>query len=181
MVVVEDCVPDAYALPGIAGRIVVTTAMLEALTPAERRVLLAHEASHLRHHHYLYLLLADVSAAANPLLRTTAAAVHLGVERWADDDAATDVADRQLAARAVARAALARAAHPVGSRPATALLMAAGPVVDRTRALLSPPPRPRRLVAVVLVALMLGTAASAVAVERITEKQFERAQADWHR
>jgi hypothetical protein len=36
-------------------------------------------------------------------------------------------------------------------------------------------------VAAALVALMLGTAGSAVAVERITEKRFEQAQSDWHR
>jgi hypothetical protein len=37
------------------------------------------------------------------------------------------------------------------------------------------------LIAALLVAVLLGTAASAVAVERITEKQFERAQAAWRR
>ena len=35
--------PDAYALPGRPHRIVVTTAMLRSLGPAEREVLFAHE------------------------------------------------------------------------------------------------------------------------------------------
>ena len=44
LVVVDDPAPDAYALPGLSGRVVVSTAMLRALPAAERRALLAHEA-----------------------------------------------------------------------------------------------------------------------------------------
>ena len=91
LVVVADPAPDAYALPGLRGRVVVSTAMLRALSPAERRVLLAHEAAHLRHHHHLYVQVAELSAAANPLLRPLAGAVELGVERWADEAAAAEV------------------------------------------------------------------------------------------
>jgi hypothetical protein len=38
---VHDDLPDAYALPGLTGRVVVSTAMLQALPADERQVLLA--------------------------------------------------------------------------------------------------------------------------------------------
>lgn len=176
LVVVDDPRPDAYAVAGISGRVVVSTGMLRALSGPERRVLFAHESAHLNHHHHLYLALVDLAAAANPFLRPAATAVHLGVERWADEDAAAAVGDRTLAARAVAQAALARSAHTRQRLPATALAMTAGPVVARTRALLDPPPRPRRLLAATLLALTLATAASAVVVDHTTEHRFEQAQ-----
>ncbi len=176
MVVVDEDHPEAYALPGLSGRIVVSTGMLRALDPAERRVLLAHEASHLAHHHHLYRLLADLAAAANPLLRPVAAAVHRATERWADEDAAARVNDRQLAARAIARAGLAVLASSGGSRrPAVALAAAHGPVVERARALLAPAPRPRRLLAAALTALILATTTSVIIVDHTTEKHFEQA------
>jgi Zn-dependent protease with chaperone function len=118
LVILDDDRPDAYTLPGLAGRIVVTTAMLRALPPGERRVLLAHEASHLRHRHHAYVQLAALAASANPLLHGPAAAVRLAVERWADEDAATAAGDRTVAARALARAGLARAATPPPPTPA---------------------------------------------------------------
>ncbi len=101
--------------------------------PPERRVLLAHEAAHLRHHHHVYLQLVELSAAANPLLRPLASSVRIGVERWADEDAAAAVGDRTLTARALARASLARhtAAQPAPT-PAVALRMAGGAATART-------------------------------------------------
>jgi len=109
LVIVDDEEPDAYALQGLTGRVVVSTAMLRALPADERRVLLAHEAAHLSHYHHVYMQLAELGAAANPLLRPLAVAVRDGAERWADEDAAAEVGDRALAARALARAGLARA------------------------------------------------------------------------
>src|SRR5512133_750136 len=97
LVVVDDELPDAYALPtlpgrlpgslpdGIGGRIVVSTAMLRALSADERRVVLAHEAAHLARRHHLYIQLAELAVAANPLLRPTACGVRLAVERDADE------------------------------------------------------------------------------------------------
>jgi Zn-dependent protease with chaperone function len=178
VVVVDDDVPDAYALPtlpghlpgslsdGINGRIVVSTAMLRVLSADERRVVLAHEAAHLARHHHLYIQLADLAAAANPLLRPTASGVRLAVERDADEVAAGEVGDRRLAARALARAGLAKAGtslRPTGN--GLALAATEGFVAHRAAALLSPPPRPRRLLAAGLVLLvavtLLGTAAAA--------------------
>ena len=159
-VVVNDEVPLAYTVAAPHGPIVVSGAMMRALTGDERRVLLAHERSHLRHQHYLYLQAARLAASANPLLWPTAAAVARAIERWADEDAAAAVGDRDLAARALARAALARSGRlaPVG-----ALAAADGDVVVRARALLSPPHGPARtLTGTVVAAALLSWAAAGV-------------------
>jgi Zn-dependent protease with chaperone function len=175
LVVVDDDVPDAYALPGVGGRVVVSTAMLRALSAGERRVLLAHEAAHLTGRHHVYVQLAELAAAANPLLRPAAAAVELAVERWADEVAAEEVGDRALAARALARAGLARAAATrVG--PAVALAGADAGVADRARALLAAPPRPRPALAGALAALMLATVGAVAVTAHDTESRFERAE-----
>ncbi|MEV7322360.1 M56 family metallopeptidase [Streptomyces sp. NPDC093970] len=117
--VVAACeVPKAFAIPGRPGRILVTSAMLGALAPAERRVLLAHERAHLRYRHGRLVTAATLAAAANPLLGPVRSAVTFLVERWADEQAATEVGDRVTTARALARAALstgrARRSHALG-------------------------------------------------------------------
>jgi Zn-dependent protease with chaperone function len=177
LVVVEDDEPDAFALPGLTGRVVVSTAMLRALPAAERRVLLAHEAAHLRHRHHLYVLVAELAAAANPLLRPAARAVRRGVERWADEVAAAQVGDRSLTARALARAGLARAA---ARRPAPQLSLALpgveGDLVERTRAMLTPPARRRPLLAGIVAALVLTSGAAVLVTASGTEDRFETAQ-----
>jgi Zn-dependent protease with chaperone function len=175
LVVVDDDEPDAYALPGLSGRVVVSTAMLRALPSDERAVLLAHEAAHLAGRHHLYLQVAELAAAANPLLRPASSAVHLSVERWADEVAAAEVGDRQLAARALARAGLARA-DTHRRAPAGSLAGADTGVADRARALLADPPRPRPVLAAALAALMLATTASSLVTAHDTETRFELAQ-----
>src|SRR5207253_10714450 len=107
LVVLDDAMPDAYAVPGLSGRVVVSTGMLRALRADERRVLLAHERAHLAHHHYAYVQLVSLAAAANPLLRPVVRAVRDAAERWADEVAAHEVGSRRLAAQALARAGLA--------------------------------------------------------------------------
>ncbi|MEO7268317.1 MAG: M48 family metalloprotease [Knoellia sp.] len=177
LVIIEDDEPDAYALPGVTGRVVISTAMLRALDPDERRVLLAHEAAHLRHRHHLYALLADLGAAANPLLRPLAVAVRDAIERWADEDAADEVADRRLAARAIARAGLARSAVTSSrSLGGPALGAADTRVSDRTRALLAPRLRPRRVLAAGICALVLCGGVAAAATASATEHRFEVAR-----
>jgi Zn-dependent protease with chaperone function len=177
LVVVQDAEPDAYALPGLSGRVVVSTAMLRALPAAERRVLLAHEAAHLRRRHHLYVQLAELSAAANPLLRPVATAVRSAVERWADEDAAVAVGDRVVAARAVARASLAqRGSRGVLQAVGVALRMADSLAVARTKALLAPAPRPQRPLTVAVAGLVLLGAAGAIAAGHYTEHLFEVAE-----
>src|SRR6266511_3398306 len=105
LVVLDDDRPDAFTTPQPAGRIVVTTGLLRTLDPPEQRVLLAHETSHLTHHHAWWNLAADLAAAVNPLLRPAARAVATAVERWADEDAARTVGDRRLVASTLVRVA----------------------------------------------------------------------------
>lgn len=187
LVVIDDDLPDAYALPGLpgagfGGRVVVSTGMLRALPGPERSALLAHEAAHLRHHHHLYTQLAALGAASNPLMRPMVTAVHEAIERWADEEAATDVGDRTVAAHALARASLARhraLQHQRASvaRPVAALAAAESAVVSRTQALLAPPPRPRRLLTIAATTLVLAAVGAAIGTAGSTEHRFELAQA----
>lgn len=105
--------PEAYAVPGRPGHIVVSTGMLRRLDDDERRVLLAHERAHLRYHHHRYIAVADLAAGLVPLLRPLGRRVRFATERWADEDAAAAVGDRSLVARAICSAAL--AGKPVGA------------------------------------------------------------------
>ena len=130
--VLETDEPIAYSVPGMPGHIVVSTGMLRCLRPAERRVLLAHERSHLTRGHHRFVAVADLASAAVPVLRPLAAHVRFATERWADEDAATEVGDRRLVATAIARAALAQADW----RPQPALALAGVGVAARVEALL---------------------------------------------
>ena len=149
LVIVHGTAPEAYALPGLPGRVVVSTGMLDALDEPDRDVLLAHEQAHLAAHHYVFVAAAHLAAAANPLLRPFSTAVGYAVERWADERAAQVCGDRGQVARAVGKAALAarrarvRRVHPaalglLGRRRGP--LHGAGPVPRRVAALLAPAP-----------------------------------------
>ncbi|MEV5276998.1 M56 family metallopeptidase [Streptomyces sp. NPDC052811] len=150
LAVVDDPVPQAFALPGSPGRVVVSSGMLRALSADERTALLAHERAHLRHRHHVFLLVLRLASALDPLLRPVARAGSFAVERWADEEAGTLVGDRPLVARAVARAALAAKRAPRHSLAATG-----GPVPQRVRALLAPPTPLRRDLVVAHALLML--------------------------
>jgi Zn-dependent protease with chaperone function len=177
LVVVDDDEADAYALPGAGGRVVVSTAMLRALSAGERRVLLAHEAAHLIHRHHLWAQAAELAAAADPLLRPAARVVRAAIEREADEVAAREVGDRLLAARALARAGLARAAGPRQRvAPAAALAGAGGAVAERARALLAGPPRRRRALSATVAGLMVAVVTAVLVASIDTEQRFEAAQ-----
>jgi Zn-dependent protease with chaperone function len=187
VVVVEDEAADAYTLPGVPGRIVVTAGMLNALSPLEREVLLAHERAHARGQHYVFTALARLAAAANPLLWPVTGAVGYAVERWADERAAALTGDRELVARAVAHAALASAAAPP-RRPVRAAavlgvvslprrIRRAGPVPRRVAALLSPPPRPQLLLLAAAVLMVAVSGLSALEAARDLHGLLEAARA----
>ncbi|WP_043662366.1 M56 family metallopeptidase [Streptomyces xylophagus] len=147
LIVAASPEPQAFAIPGRPGRILVTAGMLSALEPAERRVLLAHERAHLAHRHALLVTSATLAAAANPLLRPVRSTVAFLVERWADEQAADAVGDRATTARALARAAL----STERARPACALNFTDRAVTRRIAALqTTPPPRLWPLAAAVL-------------------------------
>ncbi|MFI1414665.1 M56 family metallopeptidase [Streptomyces sp. NPDC020707] len=139
--VLPDEVPYAYALPGgKRDRVVVTTALLSCLEPAERRALFAHERAHLAARHHRFLLAAQLAARANPFLRPLCTAVSYTAERWADEEAAQVVGSRRAVACAIGKAALVSRGTPV---PTLAGLAAPGPVPRRVAALLGPAPVPR--------------------------------------
>jgi Peptidase family M48 len=173
LVIVDDQRPDAFTTPAPGGRIVVTTGLVRALDAGERRVVLAHEQSHLDHHHPWWTLAADIAAAVNPLLVPTADAVTHAVERWADEDAAAAVADRALAARTLARTALLIRAADAGGGTTAAFVGADVPA--RVRALLAPPPAAHRGPLVALLALLLCCALATGVVQRLGESLFEAA------
>lgn len=158
---------DIATLAGLPGRIIVGRQLFEGLDPADQRVVLAHEHSHLRQHHHLYVQAVELAAAANPLLAGVPDIVRLGIERWADEDAAAahGIADRDVTARALARVAVTRQRlRSAATSPATirngALAVAALQVTTRVHALLQPAPRSRasRTASIAAVALMALTA-----------------------
>ncbi|MFC7845337.1 M48 family metalloprotease [Streptomyces sp. NPDC057382] len=122
------------------GRVVVTTALLERLRPAERRALFAHERAHLAARHDRFLLTVQLAARANPFLRPLRTAVACTAERWADEEAARAVGSRRTVARAIGTAALVSRGTP---SPTLAGLAAPGPVPRRVAALLGPAPAVR--------------------------------------
>lgn len=150
--VVDSTEPSAYCVPGPAHTIVVTTGTLRRLSLDEFRAVLAHERSHLRGRHHLWLGWASVLAHAFgvvPLLRVAPVQVARLIEWIADDRAAARHGDRTVA-RALAAMATAgtpdaklaasvpapgrRAAEPAG--PSGVALTAAGSgVPERVRRL----------------------------------------------
>lgn len=182
VVVLDDPVPDAYALPGLPGRIVVSTGMLDALDEREQQVLLAHERAHLTCAHHLFVALASLAAATNPLLLPVAAAVRYTTERWADEHAATVTGDRRLVARTIGKAALRthRRATPSAALAVAGVvgrrLRGPGPVPRRVAALLTAPPRHRRLLPLLVLTVLIAAAISSVETARDLHFLFELAQ-----
>lgn len=188
IVVLDDEVADAFAVPGLRGRIVITSAMLAALEPSERAVLVAHERSHLAHRHHVLVQLTRLAASADPLLLPAARQVRILTERWADEDAAAAVRDRNLAARAVAKAALARtsttraatgqgAARRAGDlRPAT-LGAAATAMTLRVEALTRPRAAAQPRLAGAVAGLVLVGLLSSAWLAHTTEDRFEHGTA----
>ncbi|MFD5469795.1 M56 family metallopeptidase [Streptomyces sp. NPDC127105] len=157
LVVAASPVPRAFAIPGSPGRILVTAAMLRALEPVERRVLLTHERAHLTHRHALLVTAATLAFAANPLLGPVRDEVAFLVERWADERAAEAVGDRTTTARALARAALTAGR----AEPSCGLGFTDRAVTRRIAALQSAPPPHLRSVAAAVLALGALTALGA--------------------
>lgn len=170
LVVIEAAEPNAFAIPGRPGRIVVTCSLLRRLSAGERRVLLAHERAHLSGGHHWHRSAVSLAVAANPLLRPLAGAVAFATERWADERAAFEVGDRRLAARALARVAL--LSGPAEHRSPQ---LAAGElaVPARVSALLADPPRARPFLSIAILALPALALVAALAVEMRVESIFD--------
>ena len=171
---------DAFTVAGLRGRVVLGIRLLAALEPADRAVVRAHEESHLRRRHYIYVQLVEIATAANPLLRGMREPIRFGVERWADEDAAAVLQDRELVACSLARVALARQRLRASSIvPPGTIAMAAGHVAGRVQALLVPAPRRRFFRPVTLAAGAVLVAVLAAAGMWWVNDAVEVAQA-WH-
>lgn len=175
LVVLDTGDHHAVALPGRPGRIVVSTGLLRTLDAGQRKALLAHERSHLTHHHHLHQTLAHLAAAANPLLHRLPAAVALSCERWADEDAAV-TCRRDTVADTLIRAAT---TAPLIA-PAVVLAAAAREVTARVAALRAPAPSQSLWRVALLIGLLLATAAALAEATHDTERLFEFAQYAYH-
>ncbi|QXE38373.1 M56 family metallopeptidase [Streptomyces sp. GMY02] len=187
LAVLRDARPDAYALPGRPGRIVVTTGMLRALEPAEREALFAHERAHLRGRHHLFLTAVELASLCHPALRALCEPLRYALERTADEAAAAAVGDRRLAARAIGRAALAAREDRDRARPRAVLAATAGPVPRRVAALLGGsggasgpglPSRTGRLIAGALLCCVVLSGATAVGAADDLHDHIEIAQGE---
>lgn len=135
-VVVDDDLV-AFTVPGRGGRIVLSTALQEALSHDELQVVLAHERAHGRHRHDRYLLVAQVAAALLAPLQPLVSRLRFSLERWADEEAVQVCGDRRFVARTLGRVAVYRADR----RPALAFTGLG--VAGRMSALMAPPaPQP---------------------------------------
>ena len=145
--------PYAVTLPGRAGKIVISTAMVDLLDDDERRIVVAHERAHARYRHDRYLLTAELAAAILPPLRGLARRVNFSIERWADEAAAAVCGDRKLVAITLGKVAL-------QTNPPTVAGFSGLGVAARMAALLEPPvPSPHRAHLMVLWSSLAITAA----------------------
>ncbi|KQU06658.1 hypothetical protein ASG56_03160 [Rhodococcus sp. Leaf7] len=162
VVVVESSDPDAFAVPSGGGAIVMTTALMSALSDAEIGAVLDHERAHLRYRHAFWTQAAEVSALLDPFARPVVARVRHAAERHADECAA-DAADRTTVMTALARAALLRA-DVARDRASYTVSGTGGDVVARARALSGPPPVASRGTVVVACAVVAAALISLVVV-----------------
>ena len=177
VVVVDDPVPTAVAVPATParrGRVLVSTALLEALDDEERAAALAHEHAHLAHAHRNFIVVTALAAAVNPMLGPVRDDVAFALERWADEDAAART-HPTIAARALTKTALAKLSL-LQRQVAVAGAMHLGHlgVPERVAALLEPAVRRRRVEVVWLVAVVVVVAIGALGwATHDTERLFE--------
>jgi Zn-dependent protease with chaperone function len=139
-VVLDAPQPAAYCVPGRPATIVLTSATLAVLDPAQLVAVLAHERAHLAGRHHLLITLTRALAAsfpAVPLFTHGPAQVARLAEMCADD----------AAARRSGRPALIAALLAMGTGtavPAAALGATACHLTARVQRLLEPPSRARR-------------------------------------
>ncbi|HEX3388004.1 MAG TPA: M56 family metallopeptidase [Streptosporangiaceae bacterium] len=187
IVVLPSPAIEAYALPGLPGRIVVSGGLLDCLDDRRRTALIAHEQAHLASRHHLFATVARLAAAANPLLIPVARSVDYTVERWADEHAASVTSDRRLVAETIGQVALLAGPRPrraggmalgiiTGLRPRRVSVAWAGPVPRRVAALLTAPPRRQTILVAACTAIVLLAGVAALLAARDLHTLLELAQ-----
>jgi hypothetical protein len=155
--------PLAYAIDGPVPQVVVSQGLVDVLSERELAAVVRHERSHLVHNHQRHLSLAAATNACfgwiRPIRRSIDA-LRLGVERWADEDAAGWRAERSSVRAALAKVT-ATMLQPVPSFTTDCTIL------DRMVALDQDPPAPtvatRATAAAPLVGLSVVAAATVVA------------------
>jgi Zn-dependent protease with chaperone function len=158
-VVVDAAAPAAYCVPRPA-TIVLTTAALDILDPAQLGAVLAHERAHLSGRHHLLTALSRGLSAVFPGVPVFARGPR-EVARLAE------LAADDAAARCSGRATLLAALLAMGTGaavPATALAATGGAVTARVQRLLDPPRGGGRAAALLVLTAALAAATVAVAV-----------------
>lgn len=169
VLLVQDELPDAFAVPGRRPVVVVTAGLREALPAAEFSAVVRHERAHLRARHHIHIQIVELAALLNPLLSGWPTAVRFAAERQADECAAE--VNRPAVARALARAALLCNHSP--QRSALSIVAGRRDVVRRVRALQHPrPARQRRWAVAAAAVVMLALAANAVMTADLTQDRI---------
>ncbi|MEU0052727.1 M56 family metallopeptidase [Streptomyces sp. NPDC006309] len=154
VMVLDHDTPAAYCLPGRPGRVVVTSAALRSLTPAQLQAVLAHERAHLTGRHHLVSATGEAFARAFrvlPLARTAREHMADLLEMVCDDHAL-----RSASARTLAEAMCEVAA---GGSPQSTFAAGGTAVLARLRRLLRPSAPLSRAARWAIVLLGAGAAA----------------------
>jgi len=170
LVVVHDARPAAMAVPGLRGRVVMTSGLLRLLSPAERRVVLAHERAHLRYGHAAYRLMARLAACLLPTVRPVVREVDYQLERWADEVAGRTVGSRRIVAETLARVALAGSPSPA---PAVSAAFHGIRTSARVAALVEPLPLFRRRLLAPVIGLVVLIVPLTLEASHDLERLFE--------
>ena len=155
-------IPAAFVIPGKPGCVVVSTGLLEHVTPEQRQVVLAHERAHIKQRHHRYLLAGELAASYVPILRPLANRIRLATELSADQAALRSVhGDRELVVETITTvAALVR---PAGA----ALSSYGGGSIEARLAALAPSTAPRNTRFLRAVVFAVSAAVALVAIAQI--------------
>ena len=99
--------PVALAVPGGNPLVLMSRGVLKSLALPQAAAVVRHEMAHLRHHHRWFLVMGSLVRSGLwfvPWVRTSERALHLSLERWADEEAAGGRRERWVHLReAIAR------------------------------------------------------------------------------
>jgi Zn-dependent protease with chaperone function len=172
---VESYRAFAFTVGWLRPKVVVSTALVERLTPAQLDVVVAHERAHVARRDALTVTIARVLALAHlpAIRRGIVAELMLACEQACDETAALAVGDRVLVAETIVAAE--RAAASAVPAPVPALAFGGGEVVHRVESLLAEPRGGGESRRVLWAVLTVGAALAALApeVHHLTETFLE--------